>query len=184
MEHHYSNIVIEAIRTEMAKKNIKANQLSEIADIPAATVSNTLSGKVSSPSFAVIYAMAKALGVTIDELMGDNVSQVVVNDRLIDGYEKRLAERREIYLERLDEQRTMYEARLTEQKDHFEARLANHKEIIETFRRRSIFRMAAIAVLVIFVIYLLFIDAKFGDWGFIQYELASLFGAPEMGMMM
>ena len=162
MEHHYSNIVIEAIRTEMAKKNIKSKQLSEMADIPAATLSNLLNGTVANPSFSSIYAIAKALGITIDELMGDNVSQVVANDKLIDGYEKRLAE----------------------QKGHFEARLANHKEIIETFRRRSIFRMAAIAVLVIFVIYLLFIDAKFGDWGFIQYELASLFGAPEMGMMM
>ena len=184
MEHHYSNIVIEAIRTEMAKKNIKSKQLSEMADIPAATLSNLLNGTVANPSFSSIYAIAKALGITIDELMGDNVSQVVANDKLIDGYEKRLAERREIYLERLDEQRAMYEARLAEQKGHFEARLANHKEIIETFRRRSIFRIAAIAVLVIFIIYLLLIDAKFGDWGLIQYELASLFGTPEMGMMM
>lgn len=185
MEQNYSVIAVEALRTEMARKNIKAKQVSEMTGIPPATLSNLLSGSVSQPSFTAIYACAKAVQTTVDVLMGDHHTHVVSNDKIIDGYERRLEERREMCDLRLREQERMYEARLADRekrsqdvREQYERQLSNHKSIISVYRRRNNMFLGVIAVLVAFLLFLLFVDAKHGGWGFIQYdELAALFGS-------
>lgn len=190
MEQNYSVIAVEALRTEMARKNIKAKQVSEMTGIPPATLSNLLSGNVSQPSFTAIYACAKAVQTTVDVLMGDHHTHVVTNDKIIEGYELRLVERSEMYEARLKAQERLYEARIADRenrskdvREQYERQLANHGNIISVYRKRNNLFLAVIAVLILFLLFLVFVDARNGGWGLIRYEdLAAMF-SDEMGVL-
>ena len=171
-----------------------AQTLSDLSGISVSTINNIFSGRVTKPSFENVYALAKALETSVNEIMGDNLTQIVANDKIIDSYENRLVERRQMYEDRVDEQRRLYDGRLAEQaavcearisvlkemytlrmdeqRDQYDKRLAAARDIIQAQKRRTIFHIAAIAALISFALFLIFIDARIPDWGLIQYAIS------------
>lgn len=196
MEQSYSIIAVENLRARMNSSQITIQALSDLSGVPVGTINNIFSGRVSKPPFDNIYALAKALDTSINEIMGDNLTQIVANDKIIDGYENRLRERMEMYESRLTEQHQlhetrvaelseaynvrlceqhdMYDARLSEQKKHYDLHIDSLQSIIASLKRRSVFHIAAITALIAFALFLIFIDARIPDWGLIQYAYESM----------
>lgn len=58
------------IRSIMKEKEIGNKQLSELSGIPLGTLNKIIYGETSSPSLDNALAISKALGCTIDDLIG------------------------------------------------------------------------------------------------------------------
>ena len=52
------------------KKGISQNQLAKMCNVPQSVISDIESGKTKAPRIDTLKAIAAALGVTIDELIG------------------------------------------------------------------------------------------------------------------
>lgn len=59
-----------AIRNEMAKLGITSAKLGDETGIPKGTIDNFLDGSTASPAFDRVCAIAKALNVSLDALIG------------------------------------------------------------------------------------------------------------------
>lgn len=64
----------------MKEKGIGNKQLSELSGIPIGTLNKIIYGATSSPSLDNALAIAKALGCTIDELIGKEPPGYYLND--------------------------------------------------------------------------------------------------------
>ena len=52
------------------EKGISQNQLAKLCNVPQSVISDIESGKTKAPRIDTLQAIAAALGVTIDELIG------------------------------------------------------------------------------------------------------------------
>ena len=52
------------------EKGISQNQLAKLCNVPQSVISDIESGKTKAPRIDTLKAIAAALGVTIDELIG------------------------------------------------------------------------------------------------------------------
>lgn len=59
--------MISDVRTE---RGISQNQLAKMCNVPQSVISDIESGKTKAPRIDTLQAIAAALGVTIDELIG------------------------------------------------------------------------------------------------------------------
>ena len=55
-----------------AKRGMSQNQLAKLCNVPQSVISDIESGKTKSPRIDTLQAIAIALGVTIDELIGSD----------------------------------------------------------------------------------------------------------------
>lgn len=62
--------VRSAVRMEMTKQGISSAKLAEMTGIPKGTLDNFLDGTTASPAFDRVCAFVKALGLSLDELLG------------------------------------------------------------------------------------------------------------------
>lgn len=63
------------IKTRMEDKNLNAREVERRAGLKISAVQNILAGKSSNPGIEPIIAIAKLLNCSIDELVGNSVSQ-------------------------------------------------------------------------------------------------------------
>jgi len=61
------------IKKLMDEQEISQFRLSLAAEVPQSRISNILSGRVKNPRVATVSRLAKALGVTVDDLLSDPV---------------------------------------------------------------------------------------------------------------
>lgn len=59
--------MLSEVRTE---KGMSQNQLAKMCNVPQSVISDIESGKTKAPRIDTLQAIAAALGVTIDELIG------------------------------------------------------------------------------------------------------------------
>lgn len=59
--------MISDVRTE---RGLSQNQLAKMCNVPQSVISDIESGKTKAPRIDTLQAIAAALGVTIDELIG------------------------------------------------------------------------------------------------------------------
>ncbi len=59
-----------AVRIEMAKQGISSAKLAEVTGIAKGTIDNFLDGSTVSPAFDRVCAVVKALGMSLDDLLG------------------------------------------------------------------------------------------------------------------
>lgn len=75
---------IDAIMQERQKQGLSIQQLADMCQLSASTVSRTLSGK-TDPSEYTIHAMEEALGIT-DEQTGEPIDAHIENDPILQRY--------------------------------------------------------------------------------------------------
>lgn len=75
---------IEAIMQERNKQGLSIQQLADMCQLSASTVSRTLSGK-TDPSEYTIHAMEEALGIT-DKQTGEPIDAHIENDPILQRY--------------------------------------------------------------------------------------------------
>ena len=62
--------MLSDVRTE---RGISQNQLAKLCKVPQSVISDIESGKTKAPRIDTLQAIAAALGVTVDELIGKAV---------------------------------------------------------------------------------------------------------------
>lgn len=72
-----TNLVGTRIRAIRAKRNLTQQQLADLADIPRATLA-TLERDDANPSLAVVYKIATALKINIDDLILESQQRVQI----------------------------------------------------------------------------------------------------------
>lgn len=75
---------IDAIMQERNKQGLSIQQLADMCQLSASTVSRTLSGK-TDPSEYTIHAMEEALGIT-DKQTGEPIDSHIENDPILQRY--------------------------------------------------------------------------------------------------
>lgn len=70
------------IRSIMKEKGIGNKQLSELSGIPLGTLNKIIYGETSSPSLDNALAISKALGCTIDDLIGRKNTGYYIDDEV------------------------------------------------------------------------------------------------------
>ena len=58
------------IESKRLEKGISQNQLAKMCNVPQSVISDIESGKTKAPRIDTLAAIASALGVTVDELIG------------------------------------------------------------------------------------------------------------------
>ena len=146
---------LKAIRDERGFKN---TVLSQLADLPLATVTRIFNGSTPNPTFETFVKLSIALGVSLDEIAGLRQPEAPPLDAHI---ENTLVSYAELLKER--------DERLRE-KDELIASLkeAYSKEL--KLRRKILFAVGTVmSLLLIVVILLVIIDMSIGHIGYIRY---------------
>lgn len=58
------------VTDERIKRGLSQNQLAKISGVPQSVICDIESGKTKAPRIDTLQAIASALGVTVDELIG------------------------------------------------------------------------------------------------------------------
>lgn len=58
------------VTNERVKRGLSQNQLAKMAGVPQSVICDIESGKTKAPRIDTLKAIAAALGVTVDELIG------------------------------------------------------------------------------------------------------------------
>lgn len=94
---------LKALRKQ---ENFSVKKLSELSTVPVATIDKIESNQTQNPTFQTVVNLCTALGVTVDALLYPEAgkkesfvhpSQHPLSDRMIDQYERLLAEQKEKY---------------------------------------------------------------------------------------
>lgn len=64
---------LKALKTE---KNLTTHQLSELSGLPESTISRILSGQTDSPGFLAVADLVRAMGGSLDEIVGIEAPEV------------------------------------------------------------------------------------------------------------
>ena len=63
-------MILDTIRAEKDRQGLTNEQLANRSGVPIGTVNRLLSGKTTSPSYINVAALARALGVSMDDAEG------------------------------------------------------------------------------------------------------------------
>lgn len=139
---------IKAIIQERNKQGLSIQQLADMCQISASTVSRTLSGKTEPTDFT-INAMEGALGIT-DNPMGDPIMERVASDPILERY------------------LNMQEMRIVRLRAHYNMLLAE--------KNRWIMMLFILClVFVIFICSILVLDVLHPDIGWVREKLGLWF---------
>lgn len=135
---------ISAIMQERNKQGLSIQQLADMCQLSASTVSRTLSGK-TDPSEYTIHAMEEALGIT-DKQTGEPIDAHIENDPILQRY------------------LNMQETRILRLRAHYNMLLAEKNRWIMMLFILSL-------ILVIFICCILVLDVLHPDIGWIREHL-------------
>jgi len=165
------------------KSGIPLAQLSAASGVPEATL-RRLRTPGSGTNFETAAAVARALGVSLDELAGLERPAPAEPP----AHEERYFPSSEDCAKRCPARagmnatialiREMYEARIAANKDLYERGIASSKK-----RERGL--IAAIIVMGAFLLIYLYFDVRNGEWGFLRYamEQLGLFDSANTGLV-
>lgn len=135
---------IERIDAERHNQGLSIQQLADMCQISASTVSRTLAGK-TEPTDYTIHAMEQSLGIT-DKPVGDAIMEHVESDPILERY------------------LNMQEMRIIRLRAHYNMLLAEKNRWI----RRLFFLCIGFVVIIIFI---LAIDMMQSDIGWMRQQL-------------
>lgn len=135
---------IDRINAARKEHGLSIQQLADMCDISASTVSRTLAGKTEPTDFT-ITAMEGALGIT-DNPMGDPIMERVASDPILERY------------------LNMQEMRIIRLRAHYNMLLAEKNRWIKLLFILSL-------VLVVFICSILILDVLHPDIGWIRQQL-------------
>lgn len=169
------NNLANQIRGLLRERNITQSALSELTNIPKSTLSRILT-EGSDPSFEQAVQIIKALGVSLDQLVGitdetppekaQEITDTAINayTDLINEKEKQM----ELLRENIDEKERLIASNeaLIAEKD---ARI-NKLELAHSLQRREKYVLAAVLFTIIAIIAVaLIIDFANGNMGYVRY---------------
>ena len=135
---------IDRINASRKEHGLSIQQLADMCDISASTVSRTLAGKTEPTDFT-ITAMEEALGIT-DKPIGEPIMERVSSDPILERY------------------LNMQEMRIVRMRAHYNMLLAEKNRWIMLLFILSL-------VLVIFICYIMVLDVLHPDIGWIRKQL-------------
>ena len=135
---------IDRINAARKEHGLSIQQLADMCDISASTVSRTLAGKTEPTDFT-ITAMEEALGIT-DKPIGEPIMERVASDPILERY------------------LNMQEMRIVRMRAHYNMLLAEKNRWIMLLFILSL-------VLVIFICYIMVLDVLHPDIGWILQQL-------------
>ena len=135
---------IDRINAARKEHGLSIQQLADMCDISASTVSRTLAGKTEPTDFT-ITAMEEALGIT-DKPIGEPIMERVSSDPILERY------------------LNMQEMRIVRMRAHYNMLLAEKNRWIMLLFILSL-------VLVIFICYIMVLDVLHPDIGWIRQQL-------------
>lgn len=190
-------INFEVLAAAMEEKNITVEQLASRTSIAEGTVKNIVTGKTTHSSAQNVYALCRELGVSIEQVLGYSTKTALEvkgakeNDVAIlalkEIYESQRAETKEINEAHIANIRAHYEQHREDVNGHYEKRLADKREIIEILKEENakltakikeqekstkignLIRNGIIALFVIGVIVLLFLEFMHPEHGWIRW---------------
>lgn len=145
-----SEIVLnEQLRAMREQSGLTVQQLSEISEIPASTVSRILSGETPNPNFSTVCGLVTAMGGSLDMLAG-------LNQKSQDG--ESVGDEEELDMNVIQVIRDTYEPRISELKE----------QIRDLKWTRKVLGIA-LAIVILFVFGILTFDLLNGGVGYIRY---------------
>lgn len=125
--------------TLRAKTGISWADLSAVTGLPDSTIRKIFNGETSDPRFETVCLIVSAMGGSLDELIGKEISDVANSDI-----------------------REIYEKQLADINDRFE-------KYIETAKREKLLLFLLSCSLVAFLLLFIAFDFAFGNVGWIRY---------------
>lgn len=127
---------LSALKT---KGNYTYEDMSNLSNIPVATIRKIMSGETADPRFDTIAKLVTAMGGSMDNILSEEKEEEIEVNAI---------------------------AAL---KEAYESRIADIKEHIYSLKRDKHFLALTAGVLMAFVIFLLVLDLSIGSRGWIQY---------------
>lgn len=90
----------EQLKAMKQRKNISASEIAQKSGIPESTVSRILNGQTENPTFVTIVAIVKAMGGSLDELVGiehpaPEAKCCTINEELTSALREKIADAKE-----------------------------------------------------------------------------------------
>ena len=129
--------MIQRLNEIRIQKGLTIEALAKSCDMSDSTVKNVLSGKTEDPRLSTLAPIAKALGVTLDELIypkGEEKQKEPSIIALKDMYEYQLASKTEHYESQIEQIKKYYEHIIEEKVNHYERLLQEAEKHIETIK--------------------------------------------------
>ena len=140
--------------TDMKKDvGLSNRKLADLSGVPEGTVNKILSGNTAKPSHEDVEKMVRAMGRSMDELLGEPETPKQVQTAVLDHYA--------LLIESLKEQ-------ISGLKEQLIAKDAEHRVHTASHRKALWALFILLVIMMIFLGYLC-IDVLHGDWGMIQY---------------
>lgn len=157
-------MLVDRLKELKKQSGLSAQKISELSNVPLATVNRIFSGATPNPTFQTVVDLCTAFGITVDTLLYpeagkqenfEHPAQKPLDDRMEQQYERLLSEK-----ERQIEEK---ERQLIE-KDH---RIDDIKEISKLKSRWICVLASIVGFLIVFIIVWLVYDVSHADRGWI-----------------
>lgn len=89
-------MITQMLKQMKEERKLTVKQISEASGIPESTISRVLSGQTDNPGFDTVSAIVRAMGGSLDEIIGTKPSKQSEIQPLIQLYEKELHEKNKV----------------------------------------------------------------------------------------
>lgn len=86
-------MITQMLKQMKEERKLTVKQISQASGIPESTISRVLSGHTDNPGFDTVSAIVRAMGGSLDEIIGIQPSKKAEIQPLIQMYEKELSEK-------------------------------------------------------------------------------------------
>lgn len=127
--------------------DLTIEKLALLSGVPEPTVKNILSGKTTNPSVKNVGAIARVVGVPLEQVLGYTPKTIVENQALKEGdptvyalkevYEFQIAALKESNEAHIANIRAHYEQHHEDLRENYERRLADKREIIDMMKQEN-----------------------------------------------
>ena len=147
MIHEEHGINYELLEEARNINDLTIEKLALLSAVPEPTVKNILSGKTTNPSIKNVGAIARVVGVPLEQVLGYTPKTIVENQALKDGdpavlalkevYEFQIATLKETNEAHITNIRAHYEQHHEDLRENYEKRLADKREIIDVLKTEN-----------------------------------------------
>lgn len=147
MIHEEQGINYELLEEARNLNGLTIEKLALLSEVPEPTVKNILSGKTTNPSVKNVGAIARVVGVPLEQVLGYTPKTIVENQALKDGdpavlalkevYEFQIAALKQTNEAHIANIRAHYEQHHEDLRENFEKRLSDKHEIIDVLKQEN-----------------------------------------------
>lgn len=159
----YSLLDLKELNKLHKQSHMSFTQLAEITGLSTSTISRFFNGQSKNPSFANVAAIVKAMGGSLDELIGIEHSTTNVNNEsaLIPVYQQMITSVKEHHAKDTEEMKAEHAKSIEFIKERYEH--------ILKFKNKLIIALGcSLAVIIIFLLIILTIDALNPSFGYFR----------------